>query len=448
MKNSIMLIHDGSWPEAFLNISVFLQNIGIFVYDNHSFHSVQSEALNKIRTVIILIPDDEALKKFCELDISRATGVILSEGLRDKIDDVKQITKKLHSEVICSSNITEITQFVSTKFAEGDKEFFETLTKLHNIFMQNRLIQAYYCAQYMNLPLDEWKSVIQKIHKAVSEFNRIRSSSDSEYILFATAMGMKRANDICVKIFNLTQTRWSVLTKEQVLLFDEKRILSGFGAAYRCNPDLKFAAIFFNDIRQRQKPSFQHAQSVLNKCMQETEFYYAYYKYGILLKRIKDKRAPLYFKTAILINPYCYRSRYRLGLMYEKVEDYENAREHYQKIIEIFCRPETLHPIEFEYLYKAFYRMGIVFTEFGDYEVALEYFKKADYLWNTLQQNAFLQQFFTGLIQNPERCVKGRIRKNVLDTSIAELQRRIETSKKYELSLNLLRSSTKREKMD
>ena len=141
MKNSIMLIHDGSWPEAFLNISVFLQNIGIFVYDNHSFHSVQSEALNKIRTVIILIPDDEALKKFCELDISRATGVILSEGLRDKIDDVKQITKKLHSEVICSDNTTEITRFVSTKFAAGDKGFFETLTKLHNIFVQNTHIR-------------------------------------------------------------------------------------------------------------------------------------------------------------------------------------------------------------------------------------------------------------------------------------------------------------------
>ena len=448
MKNSIMLIHDGSWPEAFLNISVFLQNIGIFVYDNHSFHSVQSEALNKIRTVIVLIPDDEALKKFCKLDISRATGVILSEGVRDKIDNVKQITKKLQSEVICSSNITEITRFVSTKFAAGDKGFFETLTKLHNIFMQNRLIQAYYCAQCMDLPLDEWKSVIRRIHKAVSEFNRIRSSSHSEYILFATAMGMKRANDLCVKIFDLTQTRWSVLTEEQVLLFDEKRILSGFGAAYRCNSDLKLACIFYNDISQHKFPSFQHAKLVLEKCMQETEFYYAYYKYGILLKTVKKSEAFLSFKKAIFINPYCYRSRYLLGLMYEKLEDYENAREHYQKIIEILCRSEMLHPIEFEYLYKAFYRMGIVFSEVEDYETALDYCKKADDLWDTLQQNAFLQQFFTGLIQNPEGCVKGRIHKNVLDGMIVELQRRIEISKKDDPSLNLLRSSTKREKMD
>ena len=98
----------------------------------------------------------------------------------------------------------------------------------------------------------------------------------------------------------------------------------------------------------------------------------------------------------------------------------------YRQIIKTLCRPKTAHPIEFEYLYKAFYRLGVVQTEMGQLRSALSQCKKADWLWNTLEQNTFLQHFYKGIVKNPVAAIRNRIRKNVLDTNISILQAAIQ----------------------
>ena len=278
----------------------------------------------------------------------------------------------------------------------------------------------------MDLSPEEWKNIISKIAKAVREFEHSRDLPNIEYVFFSSGLGMKRANDICRKVFKQTQTKWSLLSEQQALLFDEKRILTKLEAAYRADDDLKLALMFLNDISQRLRPSIERAQRVFEICLEAPMIYYVYYKWGLLLQRMKDGRAKTMFLRSTAINPSCYRSQYRLGLMCEKEGNFKEADNHYRQIIQTLSRPKYTHPIEFEYLYKAFYRLGIVRTETGHLSSALNQYKKADWLWNTLAQSDFLQNFLQGLVKNPIASVKNRIRKNVLDTSIINLEARIQ----------------------
>lgn len=427
MRNAVMLIHDGSWPDVYLNLSTFFGNVGIFVYDNREIGQSVPANFKGISTFIYLISSSKMLQKLRETtSLPQTSGLILSGKFQGYLSSISPIAADARAKIFCSDDVSNIMDFSLRLFASGETGRYRTLSGLYSIFNKNQLVPSYYCAQYMDLSPEEWKNIISKIAKAVREFEHSRDLPNIEYVFFSSGLGMKRANDICRKVFKQTQTKWSLLSEQQALLFDEKRILTKLEAAYRADDDLKLALMFLNDISQRLRPSIERAQRVFEICLEAPMIYYVYYKWGLLLQRMKDVRAKTMFLRSTAINPSCYRSQYRLGLMCEKEGNFKEADNHYRQIIQTLSRPKYTHPIEFEYLYKAFYRLGIVRTETGHLSSALNQYKKADWLWNTLAQSDFLQNFLQGLVKNPIASVKNRIRKNVLDTSIINLEARIQ----------------------
>ena len=315
MRNAVMLIHDGSWPDIYLNLSTFFGNVGIFVYDNREIGQSVPANFKGISTFIYLISSSKMLQKLRETtSLPQTSGLILSGKFQGYLSSISPIAADARAKIFCSDDVSNIMDFSLRLFASGETGRYRTLSGLYSIFNKNQLVPSYYCAQYMDLSPEEWKNIISKIAKAVREFEHSRDLPNIEYVFFSSGLGMKRANDICRKVFKQTQTKWSLLSEQQALLFDEKRILTKLEAAYRADDDLKLALMFLNDISQRLRPSIERAQRVFEICLEAPMIYYVYY--GILRNGVIFRRRSIENGSDVVISRIPYGLAARHGHIY------------------------------------------------------------------------------------------------------------------------------------
>ncbi len=428
MKKFLMLLHMGERPDLYLNLSLFLEHIGVFVYDNREAVFKAHFKRTGITAFVYLISNDEMLDKFLhESDELEHGRVILAESMAEKRDPLKSMIsqKGQDIEILCDDNWEKEAEFVLRYLAGSQKEY-QYLKELYHVFDKNNLIRAYYCAQYMELGDRAWQPVLNGVMKAVQEFAALAYWRHSAHALYAEAMAMKRVNDICQKIFCYKRDRWAGGSEEQAVYYEYEKIIKCLEEAYMAEPDLRMALIFLADAEERRKENRRRVEIFFMHSNQIPMVYYVSYKWGLFYQRHDDERARDKFRDSIEENPCCYRSQYKMGLIMERIHRFHQAMDCYDKILIVLRRQiedNYLHPIEYEYAVKSYFRIGYCCKKLNELDKAKACFEEARKLSQRLSDNDFIKEFFSDYIEAPVKAVQRKVSQNPVLAGLEEIER-------------------------